>query len=276
VVLGAWLAGAFLVLSISAYYLLKGRHIQFAKASLKVGLGLALVASLLQLASGDSTARGVARNQPLKLAALEGLFDTEAYAPLGIVGWVDMNAEKTKALQIPGFLSFLVYHEFDKPVTGLRAFPKEDWPNVPVVFQTYHLMIAIGTALIGITLWGLWLLWRKRLFNLKAKDVRFFMWVLVFSVLLPQIANQAGWFTAEMGRQPWVVYGLMRTSQGLSQAVVASQVLSSLIMFTLIYALLFAVFIFLLTKKIHTGPSHDEAVEDHKGDFSKAFKEPRA
>ena len=277
VILGAWITGAFLVISISAYYLLKGRHRSFAVSSLKIGVSFALVACFLQLASGDSTARGVANNQPLKLAAIEGLFETQPYAPLGIAGWVDLKDEQTNALQIPGFLSFLVSGHFDEPVTGLNAFPKEDWPNVPVVFQTYHLMIAIGMALVGLAVWAAFL-WRRngKLFDVDSPGVRFFLWILVFSVFLPQLANQAGWFTAEMGRQPWVVYGILRTSQGLSEAVVASQVLSSLIMFTFIYALLFALFIFLLHRKIQHGPvdtPQHETPEDHWQDH---LDEPRA
>ena len=277
VVLGAWIAGAFLVISISAYYLLKRRHRSFVISSLKIGVSFALVACFLQLASGDSTARGVANNQPLKLAAIEGLFETEPYAPLGITGWVDLKNEKTNALQIPGFLSFLVSGHFDEPVTGLDAFPNEDWPNVPVVFQTYHLMIAIGMALVGLAVWAAFL-WRRngKLFDVDSPGVRFFLWILVFSVFLPQLANQAGWFTAEMGRQPWIVYGILRTSQGLSEAVVASQVLSSLIMFTFIYALLFVLFIFLLHRKIQHGPVDTPRYDTPEDHWQDHLNEPRA
>lgn len=147
-------------------------------------------------------------------------------------------------------LSFLVYADFERPLPGLNAFPAADRPKqVNFVFQTYHLMVAIGMALIGLTLLASFLLWRKKLFG-----QRWLMRVFALSVLLPQIANQVGWYSAEVGRQPWVVYGLLRTSDGLSKAVNADQVWFSLILFTLVYTLLFVLFLYLLNKKIQHGP----------------------
>jgi len=262
VLVGCWQAGAFLVVSISAFYLLRGRHREFAASSLKIGLVVAAIASVLQLASGGKAADGVTKNQPLKLAAMEGIFHTRADAPMSIVGWLDMEQEKVVGLQMPGMLSLLAGGSTDTVITGLDAFPKPDWPKVQAVFQLYHLMIAIGMALIGIAWAGLFLWWRGWLFGKPNPLVRAFYVILVLSVLGPQIANQAGWFTAEMGRQPWIVYGLMRTSQGLSAAVAANHVLASLIMFGLIYALLFAAFIYLLTRKIQHGPDHEEDSEE--------------
>lgn len=262
VIVGCWQAGAFLVISISAFYLLRGRHKEFAMSSLKIALVFAAVASLLQLATGAKSADGVTRNQPAKLAAMEGLFKTQSWAPMGIVGWVDVEKQETYGLKIPGMLSVLVGGSPDTVVTGLDAFPREDWPPVQAVYQFYHIMIAIGMALIGIAWLGMFLWWRGWLFDLSRPLVRAYYFVLVLSVLGPQIANQTGWFTAEMGRQPWVVYGLMRTSQGLSAVVSANHVLASLIMFTFIYALLFAVFIYLLTRKIQRGPDHEEDSEE--------------
>jgi cytochrome d ubiquinol oxidase subunit I len=259
---GCWQAGAFLVISISAFYLLRGRHKEFAASSLKIGLCVAAIASLLQLATGAKSADGVTKNQPAKLAAMEGVFKTQANAPMMIAGYVDMEKKETVGLQIPGMLSYLVGGSTDTVVKGLDAFPEEDWPAVQPVFQLYHLMIAIGMALIGIAWLGMFLWWRGWLFDASHPLVRAFYLVLILSVLGPQIANQAGWFTAEMGRQPWIVYNLMRTSQGLSEVVTANQVLASLIMFTLIYALLFAVFVYLLTRKIQRGPDHEEDSEE--------------
>ncbi len=258
VLVGCWQAGAFLVVSISAFYLLRGRHREFAVSSLKIGLVVAAVASLLQLATGAKSADGVTRNQPAKLAAMEGLFKTQSWAPMALGGWVDMENEKVHGLEIPGMLSMLVGHSPETVVTGLDAFPREDWPPVQAVFQFYHIMIAIGMALIGVAWFGMFLWWRGWLFDLSKPLVRAYYWILVLSVLGPQIANQTGWFTAEMGRQPWIVYGLMRTSEGLSAVVKANHVLASLIMFTIIYALLFAVFIYLLTRKIQKGPDEEE------------------
>jgi len=261
-IVGCWQAGAFLVISISAFYLLRGRHTEFAKSSLKIALVFAAVASLLQLATGAKSADGVTKNQPAKLAAMEGLFQTQANAPMSIIGWLDMEKQEVIGLQIPGMLSYLVGGSTDTVVTGLDAFPEKDWPLVQAVFQFYHLMIAIGMALIGIAWFGMFLWWRGWLFAASNPAVRVYYWVLVLSVLGPQIANQVGWFTAEMGRQPWIVYGLMRTSQGLSEVVAATHVIASLVMFTFVYTLLFAVFVYLLTRKIQKGPDDEDESEE--------------
>ena len=248
---GAWQAGAFLVVSVSAYYLLRGRHHDFARSSLRVGLVVGLAASLLQLVSGHESAVGVAKNQPAKLAAFEGHYETVSNAPLYLFGWVDTQEEKVHGLALPGLLSYLVHGDTGTPVTGLReAAPKpEDQPPVQSVFQLYHLMVAVGFAMIVIAALGFLYFWRGSLFEKK-----WMLWLLVLSVLGPQIANQAGWFSAELGRQPWIVYQLLRTSQGLSEVVKANTVLSSLILFGLVYLLLFAVFIYLLNDKIQHGP----------------------
>jgi cytochrome bd ubiquinol oxidase subunit I len=254
---GAWLAGATLVISVSAFYLLKQRHQEFAKASLKIGLSLLLFASLFQLVSGHQSAVGVAYNQPAKLAALEAHFDSSAVAPLHLFGWVNEEKQEVNfGIAIPKFLSFLVYGSFDKPVTGLNAFPKADRPPVQIIFQTYHLMVAVGMALIGLALVSVFLWWRGKLFSNA-------LWlkVLVASVLLPQLANQLGWASAEVGRQPWIVYGLLRTADAYSRSVAAGQIVFSLVLFTLIYSLLFVLFIFLLDRKIKHGPGDDMPTE---------------
>ncbi|HEY5792680.1 MAG TPA: cytochrome ubiquinol oxidase subunit I, partial [Chthoniobacterales bacterium] len=280
VLLGAWMAGAFLVLSISAYYLLRGRHLEFAKASLKVGLVFAAAATVLQMVSGDFTAKGLARNQPIKLAALEGLYETTAYAPLNLIGWADSTHERDFGLKIPGLLSFLTHGDFATPVAGLRDLPPDEflqkrhpgatpaeltkirrsyWPNVPAVFQFYHLMISVGVALFALVVIGCFRWWRGWLFDTRSKGSRLFLMALVLSVLGPQIANQAGWFAAEMGRQPWIVYELLKTSQAFSRVVSAEHIVFSLLLFAFVYALLFAVFIYILTRKIHHGPDEEEA-----------------
>ncbi len=246
---GAWQAGAFLVVSVSAWYLLKQRHELFARASMRVGLVVGVVASVLSLVTGDFSAKGVAKNQPAKLAAMEGLYETTTNAPLVLFGWVDEKNERVIGPAIPGMLSYLTYGDASKPVTGLNEFKPEDRPPVQRVFQLYHLMVAIGFGMIALAVFGAFFCWRGILFQ-----KRWMLWPLVLSVLGPQIANQAGWFTAEMGRQPWIVQGLMRTSEGLSAVVKANAVLGSLVLFTLIYLLLFAVFIYLLNDKIQHGP----------------------
>jgi cytochrome d ubiquinol oxidase subunit I len=257
---GAWQAGAFLVLSVSAFYLLRKRHEAFARASLRVGLGLAVVSSLLQLVTGHASAGGVAKNQPAKLAAFEGLYDTTERAPLYLFGWVNDREERVQVgVAVPGLLSWLVHGDAATPVTGLRAFPPADRPPVNIVFQFYHVMVAIGFGLIGLSLLATACLRGGYLYR-----CRWLLRLLVLSVLGPQVANQCGWFAAEIGRQPWIVYGLLRTSDGLSRVVKAEAVLGSLILFAFIYALLFAVFVYLLNDKISHGPDDRDLVPTGK------------
>ena len=284
VILGAWMAGAFLVISISAYYILRQRHLEFSKSSMRIGLAFGAVATFLQIfVSADSTAKGVVVNQPIKLAAMEGVYETRPYTPMTLFGWVDAKEEKVIGPQIPGLLSFLAFSDFEKPVTGLHDLPPDDflmarypnaspeeivqirrsyWPRVNFVFQVYHIMIIVGSGLLGIIVVALFFWWRGWLFNTEWWVSRWFLVVLVLSVLGPQIANQAGWFTAEIGRQPWVVYNLLKTSDAISKVVRSEEILASLVMFALVYALLFALFIYTLTRKIQHGPDDEESSEE--------------
>jgi cytochrome bd ubiquinol oxidase subunit I len=255
VLCGAWQAGAFLVVSVSAWYLLKNRHREFALGSLRVGLIAGLAASLLQLVTGHTSAVGVSRNQPAKLAAFEGLYETRAEAPLSLFGWVNEPAETVTGVRIPGLLSWLAHNDVHQPVRGLREFPAADRPPVNLCFQCFHLMVGAGMAMILVAGLGFLYFWRGSLF-----EKRWLLVVLVFSVLGPQLANQAGWAAAEVGRQPWIVQGLLRTSQGLSAVVKANTVLASLVVFTCIYLLLFVTFIYLLNDKIQHGPDAEDLV----------------
>ncbi|MEI6034012.1 MAG: cytochrome ubiquinol oxidase subunit I [Verrucomicrobiae bacterium] len=294
VILGAWMAGAFLIVSISAFYILRRRHLEFAKASLKIGLGFAAVASVLQMVSADFTAKGVARNQPIKLAAMEGVYQTVPFTPMTLFGYVDEKNETTVGPKIPGLLSILAWGTPAKPVAGLRDLPSEKflsarhpgvspeelaalrksyWPNAPAVFQFYHIMILVGVALLGLVAAGCFFWWRGWLFDTGRPLTRWLLAALVFSVLGPQVANQAGWFAAEMGRQPWIVYDLLKTSESISKVVTANQIVASLVLFALVYALLFAMFIFLLTRKIQHGPDEED---DEMPDSWKALIPPRA
>jgi cytochrome d ubiquinol oxidase subunit I len=253
---GSFLAGAFLVLSVHAYYLRKGRYTEISKKAFKIALVVATVFSLSQLVSGHSSADGVAVNQPAKLAAMEGHFEKSAPADLYLLGWVDKEKQEVTGIGIPGGLSFLVHQDFKAPITGLNSFPVEDRPSqINAVFQFYHIMIAIGMMLIGLTLYASFLWWRGKLFETK-----WLLWIFSFAVILPQIANQVGWFAAEMGRQPWVVYGHLRTSEAFSQEVSSHQIVFSLIMFTVVYALLLVLFLYMVNKKIKHGP-YDELNE---------------
>ncbi len=254
-VCGAWCAGAFFVVSVSAYYLLKGKHLEFARKSLKFGLLVALGASLLQAATGHISGLGVAKNQPAKLAAFEGLYNTTSNAPLVVVGLVDEKNERVTGISVPNLLSFMAHSDFHSPVTGLNEFKPEDRPPVTASFWFFHGMVGIGLAMIAVA--GLGFLY---FYHGSLHQRRWLLWILVFSVLLPQIANQLGWFAAEVGRQPWLVYGIMRTPEGLSAVVKANTVLASLILFTVIYFLLFSVFIYLLNDKIQHGPHADDLI----------------
>jgi cytochrome d ubiquinol oxidase subunit I len=260
---GAMIAGAFLVMSVHAYYILKNRYVELSKNAFKIALAVAAIFSFFQLITGHHSADGVAVNQPAKLAAFEGHFESQSPADMYLLGWVDQKQQIVYGPKIPGGLSFLLHFDFEEPVMGLNAFPENERPSaVNAVFQFYHLMVAFGLYFIALTLYALFLWWKGKLF-----DYKWLLWVFVVSVLLPQLANQFGWFAAEMGRQPWVVYGLLRTSDALSEVVTANQVLFSLIMFFLIYLLLFVLFLYLLNKKIKAGPyithtEHDRPLQE--------------
>jgi cytochrome d ubiquinol oxidase subunit I len=190
---------------------------------------------------------------------MEGHYDSLAVADMYLFGWVDHSEQEVYGLRIPGGLSFLTHFDFDEPVKGLNYFKEDERPTaVNAIFQFYHIMITIGMILIALTLLASFLWWRGKLFK-----YRWLLWAFVIAVLLPQIANQTGWFAAEMGRQPWVVFGLLRTSDALSVSVNSSQVLFSLVMFTIIYLILFTLFIYLLDKKIRKGPYDEEEVMAH-------------
>lgn len=252
---GAWQAGAWLVVSVSAWYLLQRRHEKLARRALAIGLVVALAASLGQLMTGHASAVGVARHQPAKLAAFEGRYAETPRADLYLFGWVDENRERVQlGLALPGMLDWLVQHEADEPLAGLHRFAPADRPPVNLVFQAYHLMVAIGMLLIGLSALGVVLLRKGVTYRW-----RWLLWACVVAVLGPQIANQVGWISAEVGRQPWIVYGLLRTRDAISPAVPAGNVLFSLILFALIYLALLALYLYLLTAKIRRGPADPDA-----------------
>lgn len=250
VILGCWLAGAFLVMSISAYYMLKNKHIKFAKHSMKVALIVSLISCLLQIVVGDQSAKIVAKYQPSKLAALEAIYHTESGAPLTLFGIVNSKEERIDyAIQIPKLLSYLSFGSFDAEIKGLDQIPKEDWPRVPALFNAYRIMLVMWALMFTLTLLGIYWGWKKQLHHHP--------WLLrsmVLSVAFPQIANETGWYCAESGRYPWIVYGLLRISDGLSKSVTANQILFSIILFSIVYLILFILFIYILNEKIQHGP----------------------
>ena len=267
VVLGCWLSGIFLVISVSAYYMLKKKHEAFSKACMKIALIAASVVLVLQLISADDTARGVAENQPIKLAAMEGVYETKPYTPLAVFGVVDTKTQTVSGLKIPGALSFLVSHDFKTPVRGLNEFPKDEWPNIQAVFQVYHFMIAMWAGMFIVVCAALFF-WKRSVLVRSKWTLR----ALIISVIFPQLANQAGWFTAEMGRQPWIVYKVLRTVDGVSAAIHREQVVTSILMFIAIYVLLFALFLFLLDQKIKHGPE-DHMPSEYRDPFESSKQE---
>jgi cytochrome d ubiquinol oxidase subunit I len=258
---GAWQAGAFFVLSVSAFYLLKKRHLEFAKASFKIGLVVATISSLAQLVTGHYSAIVAEKHQPAKLAAFVAHYPASAPGAYHLFGIVDEKEQIVKyGISVPGLLSFLLSGDPAKPIVGLNAFPEDERPPVKIVFQTYHFMVIVGMGLIGLSLIGIFLWWRRKLF-----DFRWLLWLFVFSVLGPQLANQLGWFSAEMGRQPYIVYGLLKTKDAFSTAVSSQEVIISLVLFGIIYLLLLVLFIYLLNEKIQHGPDAEELVtEGHR------------
>lgn len=253
----SWMVGAALVMSVSAYYVLKGRHLDLARKGLTLGVWVFGVLALLQaFVFGANMAISVTNHQPVKLAAMEGVWESQSCAPMYLVGWVDEAAQTTSGISIPCLLSFLAYQDIHATVQGLDSFPQDVWAPVNLVFQVYHVMIDLGGlfVLIGGLAIALWL-WRRRLYTIRP-----LLWVLVLTIVLVEVATIAGWWTAEIGRQPWVVWNELRTADAVSPVLTGDQVLASLLMFALLYALLFVLFLFLLNRHIHEGPP---SMDDH-------------
>jgi cytochrome d ubiquinol oxidase subunit I len=199
----------------------------------------------------------VTNNQPLKLASMEGLWQSQSCAPLYLVGWVNTTTETTTGISIPCLLSLVAYRNPQAVVTGLNDFPANLYPPINLVFQVYHFMFNIGFLLIPIGVLGLiWYFWKRKVFQ-----AGWLLWLFVVTVFLAEIAITAGWWTAEIGRQPWIVYGLLKTAAGTSPALSTGEVAASMVMFIGLYILLFFLFIYLLNGKIQHGPEPLEDVE---------------
>jgi cytochrome d ubiquinol oxidase subunit I len=259
--LGAVLLGSFFVMSISAWYLLRGQHPEFARRSFSGSLLLGTVAALAQLASGHSNAEMVAQHQPAKLAAMEGHFRTgQGGTPLYLFGWPDQQQQVVRGgIAVPGMLSLLVYQDPGRPVPGLDQLTDYGTPPVWLTFQAYHLMVGFGMLFIASTLIACWYLWRGRLFQ-----QRWLLWFFVAAVIPAFAANQLGWIATEVGRQPWVVYptvaadgtlsGGLQTRDAVSEVLTGPEVLASICMFGVLYSLLFALWLYLLNRTIQRGP----------------------
>lgn len=252
VMVAAWMVGTSLVLSVAAWYLLKRRHVDLARTMIRVALPIFTVLAVVQVAIvGANVAVMITKEQPAKLASMEGLYDSTSCAPMYIVGITNPKAQTTSGLHVPCLLSFLADFDVDATVTGLdQAAPTDQWPPVQLVFQSYHLMIDLGVLFVGIGLvaCAFWA-WRRRLWN-----QRWLLWILVSSVVLTEIATTTGWWTTEFGRQPWIVWQLLTVEGAQSPNVGTGQVLFSIGMFIVLYAIVLYVFLRLLDRIIKQGP----------------------
>lgn len=250
--MGAVATSAFVMASVGAYYLLARRDIEYGRLFVRVGVIAGLTASVLLLfPTGDMESKNVAKHQPVKFAGMEGIFETKEGVELVFIGQPDMEQLKLdNPLYIPKLLSFLTHFRWEAEIPGLAAFPREDWPNnVPLLYYSYHIMVGLGTIFIAIMTLSAILLWRKTLF-----ERRWTLWILLLAFPFPYIANTAGWWTAEVGRQPWLVYGLMRTADGISPTVSAGNSLFTLIGFIGMYFVLGVLFVLLVLREINRGP----------------------
>lgn len=257
---GAVITGAIVMASVGAFYLLWGKFEAHGRVFVRVGVVAGLIFSVLQLfPTGDGQGRMIALDQPVTLAAMEALFVGQPGAPLIILGQPNVETQKIdNPLEVPDALSFLTYRAWTAQVKGLDSFPPELWPqNIALLYYSYHIMVGLGTIFIAIMLVAAFLLWRGKLFS-----ARWMLWILLLALPFPYIANTAGWLTAELGRQPWLVYGLMRTADGYSKMVSAGNAMFTLLGFLGMYTVLSILFLFLVRREIEHGPVA-ESISQH-------------
>jgi len=253
--LGAVQTGCFVMAAVGAFYLLTQRDESYGRTFVKGSVLVGVAASLLQLfPTGDMQGKLIADHQPVTLAAMEGLFETQDGAPLVILGQPDVQERRLdNPLQVPSMLSFLTYRQWKAHVRGLDSFPQDQWPDtMPLLYYSYHVMVGLGTIFIAVLLLAAFLLWRQKLYGSRTM-----LWILMLCVPLPYIANTAGWMTAELGRQPWLIYGLMRTAHGVSPQVGAGNAWFTLLGFMGLYTVLAILWLFLVYREIEHGPEPD-------------------
>lgn len=244
---------SFVVASIGAFYVLRNKNVEYGKLFLKTGVIFGLVSSvLLAFPTGDWNAKNVAKYQPAAFAAMEGIFKTEEKgAEIVLIGQPDMVKKRLdNKIAVPNILSFLTYQEWDRQIPGMDKFKEDELPdNIPALYYSYHIMVGLGTIFIGIMGLAAFFLWRKKLYTMKP-----ILWTIMFLVPFPYIANITGWYVAELGRQPYLVYGLLKTSEGISPTVSSGNTLFTLLGFVALYMLLGLLFLVLVGKTIHQGP----------------------
>lgn len=260
---GAVVTASFVMSAVGAYYVLSGKNSEYGRQFIKLGVIAGVIVSVFQaFPSGDGQGKNLAKYQPVTLAAMEGLFETEHGAGLTIIGQPDIeNKRLDNPVIIPNMLSFLTYNRWKAEVKGLNEYPPELWPdNIPLLYYSYHIMVGLGTIFIAVMSIGLFLLFKKKLFS-----KRWFLWILMLSFPFPYIANTTGWMTAELGRQPWLIYGLLRTADGFSGNVSSGNALFTLIGFSGLYLLVGLLFIMLVLKEINHGPEYVSNKSTSKG-----------
>jgi cytochrome bd ubiquinol oxidase subunit I len=250
--IGAVVTASFVMASIGAFYLLSGTHEPYGRTFVRTGVIAGLICSLLMLfPTGDQQGKNVAFEQPVTLAAMEGLFQTVNGAPIAIIGQPDMDRRQLdNPLIVPRALSFLTYRRWEAEVKGLDAFPRQNWPdNIPLLYYSYHIMVGLGTIFIAVMILAAIHLARGSIYTSRAM-----LWTLMLALPFPYIATTAGWITAEVGRQPWLIYGILRTAEGTSALVASGSALFTLIGFMGMYTLLGILFLFLVHREIAHGP----------------------
>ena len=248
---GAFVVGSFSVAALGAFYILSKRQVEFGKLFVKAGVIAGFIGSIWMLfPSGDLQGRMIAKHQPVTLAAMEGLFHSEEGAPIAIIGQPDMEKKRLdNAILIPNALSFITYQRWDAHVRGLDAFPEDEHPtNIPLLYYSFHMMVGLGTIFIALMSIAAFYLWRGKLF-----ETNWLLWILMLLFPFPFIANTVGWMVAELGRQPWLVYGLMRTEHGASPMVSSGSVMFTLLGFFGMYTILSLLYIFLMLRRIEHG-----------------------
>lgn len=249
----ATVTGSFVMAAIGAYWTLRGEHREAARISLKTGVIAGfLSAQLVAFPTGHEQGRMVAAHQPVTLAAMEGRFESGTHAPLAMIGQPNVAARKLdNPIVLPSVLSWIAYGDFSADVRGLTAFPESEWPtNIELLYYSFHVMVGLGTLFIGMMSLALFLLWRGRL-----ASSRWMLWMIALALPFPFIANTAGWMTSEFGRQPWLVYGLFRTAEGASPTVHGGMTLFTTLGFAGLYFVLGSLFLLLVLKDIHRGPT---------------------
>lgn len=244
---------SFVVAGIGAFYILSNKNVSFGKLFVKTGVVFGLVSSIIvAVPTGDSLAKNVVKHQPVTFAAMEGIFQTEGGgSEIVLIGQPDVKNKKVdNKIAVPNILSFLTYGNWDTKIKGLDQFEEGNYPtNISGLFYAYHIMVGLGTLFIGLMALAVFQLFRKKLFTSK-----WILWALLFMIPFPYIANTTGWYTAELGRQPWLVYNLMRTSEGISPTVSSGNTLFTLLGFIGLYLLLGLLFLLLVGKIIGKGP----------------------